>query len=226
MSNLYIVATPIGNLGDITLRALEILKGVDFVLAEDTRVTRKLFNAYEIKTKIISFHEHSKEIAYENILKLLSEGKNLALVTDAGTPGISDPGNKLVERVRAELPDVKIVSIPGPSSLAAAISVSGIPFTNFFFTGFAPHKKGRQTFFQNIFKNLNEETAFVFFESPHRVMKALDSLTQFWPNKKIVIVREITKIFEETLIGNSAELIEIFKKFPEKLRGEFVIIVY
>ncbi len=226
MSNLYIVGTPIGNLEDITLRAIRILGEVDFILAEDTRVTRKLLNHFEIKTKVISFHEHSKEDSYENVLKLLLEGKNLALVTDAGTPGISDPGSKLVERVRNESPETKIISIPGPSSVAAAISISGLPVTNFYFAGFAPHKKGRQTFFQNIFKNLDEETAFVFFESPHRILKALNSLNDFWPTKKIIIAREITKIFEETLSGTPAELIELFNTFPEKIRGEFVVMVY
>jgi 16S rRNA (cytidine1402-2'-O)-methyltransferase len=226
MSNLYMVGTPIGNLEDITLRAVRILGEVDFILAEDTRVTRKLLNSFQIETKVISFHEHSKEDSYENILKLLREGKNLALVTDAGTPGISDPGSKLVERVRMESPETKIISIPGPSSVTAAISISGLPMTNFYFAGFAPHKKGRQTFFKNIFNNLDEETAFVFFESPHRILKALNSLNEFWPNKKIVIAREITKIFEEALTGTASELIELFNKFPEKVRGEFVVIIF
>jgi 16S rRNA (cytidine1402-2'-O)-methyltransferase len=226
MSNLYIVGTPIGNLEDITLRAVRIMGEVDFILAEDTRVTRKLLNSYKIGTKVISFHEHSKENSYENILKLLQDGKNLALVTDAGTPGISDPGSKLVERVRRELLETKIVSVPGPSSVTAAISISGIPMTNFYFAGFAPHKKGRQTFFKNIFNNLDEETAFVFFESPHRIIKALNSLNEYWPDKKIVITREITKIFEETLSGTAIELLGIFNKFPEKIRGEFVVIIF
>ncbi len=226
MSNLYIVGTPIGNLEDITLRAVRILGEVDFILAEDTRVTRKLLNSYKIGTKVISFHEHSKENSYENILKLLQDGKNLALVTDAGTPGISDPGSKLVERVRRELLETKIVSVPGPSSVTAAISISGIPMTNFYFAGFAPHKKGRQTFFKNIFKNLEEDTAFVFFESPHRIIKALNSLNEYWPDKKIVITREITKIFEETLSGTAVELLGLFNEFPEKIRGEFVVIVF
>jgi 16S rRNA (cytidine1402-2'-O)-methyltransferase len=226
MSNLYIVGTPIGNLEDITLRAVRIMGEVDFILAEDTRVTRKLLNSYKIGTKVISFHEHSKENSYENILKLLQDGKNLALVTDAGTPGISNPGSKLVERVRRELLETKIVSVPGPSSVTAAISISGIPMTNFYFAGFAPHKKGRQTFFKNIFNNLDEETAFVFFESPHRIIKALNSLNEYWPDKKIVITREITKIFEETLSGTAIELLGIFNKFPEKIRGEFVVIIF
>lgn len=235
---LYIVATPIGNLEDITLRALRILKEVDFILAEDTRNTRKLLNHFEIKTSTISFHEYSAPADYEKILQMLREGKKLALVTDAGTPAVSDPGSKLVAHIRkyvlenntailnGELENVKIESVPGASSLTAAISISGITKTNFYFAGFAPHKKGRETFFKNLPTKIDEENFFVFFESPHRVVKALESMNKFSPDVNVVIVKEITKIFEEVISGKPAELLEFFAQNPDKIRGEFVILVY
>ncbi|HRY31024.1 MAG TPA: 16S rRNA (cytidine(1402)-2'-O)-methyltransferase [Candidatus Paceibacterota bacterium] len=226
MSNLYIVATPIGNLEDVTFRAVRLLGEVDLILAEDSRVTRKLLNYLNIRTKILSFHEHSPESVYQNIFKMLAEGKNLALVTDAGTPAVSDPGGKLVRRIRQELPEVKIHSVPGPSSLTAAISVAGLAGSGFYFAGFSPHKKGRQTFFREMFRNLSEGAAFIFFESPHRILKALNSLAEFEPKREVIIVREVTKIFEEVLIGSASELAEKLKSSPEKIRGEFVVIVH
>ncbi|HMP67602.1 MAG TPA: 16S rRNA (cytidine(1402)-2'-O)-methyltransferase [Candidatus Paceibacterota bacterium] len=228
---LYIVATPIGNLEDITLRAIRVLAEVDFILAEDTRNTRKLLNHLEIKTPTISFHEHSRENDYEKIFQLLRDGKKLALVTDAGTPAISDPGSKLVARIQemivsGELSDIKVISIPGPSSLTAAISIAGIKKTSFYFAGFSPHKKGRETFFKNLSEKIDDETFFVFFESPHRIMKAIESLKKFSPDKNVVIVKEVSKIFEEVFAGKPAELAQIFQANPDKLRGEFVIMVY
>ena len=223
---LYIIGTPIGNLEDISMRALRILGEVDFILAEDTRVSRKLLNHFEIKTSVVSFHEHSKEGAYEKIFELLSEGKDLALITDAGMPGVSDPGSRLVSRIRGEMPEVKIESIPGPSAVTSAISIAGIPMTEFYFAGFAPHKKGRQTFFKNIREKIKDGQAFIFFESPHRVIKAVESLKEFLPEINVVIAKELTKIHEEIITGNPEKVLRFLEENPDKVKGEFVVIVY
>ncbi|PIY92668.1 MAG: 16S rRNA (cytidine(1402)-2'-O)-methyltransferase, partial [Candidatus Magasanikbacteria bacterium CG_4_10_14_0_8_um_filter_42_12] len=147
---LSIVATPIGNLGDITLRALEVLKIADIILCEDTRVTKKLLSHYEIDTPTMSYHQHSDEKKISEILSLLADGKHLALVTDAGTPGISDPGNKLIAECRMQNAELEIIPIPGPSAVIAALSISGLPTDKFIFMGFPPHKKGRETFFREV----------------------------------------------------------------------------
>ena len=150
MPNIYIVATPIGNLEDITLRALRVLQEVDLVLCEDTRHTKRLLDRYEIKAETMSYHQHSKIAKIDKIIELIKSGKNLALVSDAGTPGISDPGNMLIKHLVESKIDVNIVPIPGPSAVISALSISGFPTDKFVFLGFAPHKKGRQTFFKNI----------------------------------------------------------------------------
>ncbi|MDO8564391.1 MAG: 16S rRNA (cytidine(1402)-2'-O)-methyltransferase, partial [bacterium] len=173
MSTLYIVGTPIGNLEDITLRALRVLKEVDVILCEDTRMTARLLARYEISKPLKSYHEHSKVSRIDEIVALLEQGKDLALVTDAGTPGISDPGSLLVSKIREALPEVKIETIPGPSALTAALSVAGVPASDFLFLGFLPHKKGRETLFKEIAAS---ERAVVFYESPHRILKTLESL--------------------------------------------------
>lgn len=180
MSILYIVATPIGNLEDISMRALRILGSVDFILCEDTRVTRKLLEHYKIHTRTISYHEHSDDRKIGEILSLLSDGKNLALVTDAGTPGISDPGGKLIAAVIEKFgigndseSSVSIESVPGASAVTAALSISGIPTDKFVFLGFPPHKKGRQTFIRNIF---TLDFPVVVYESKHRIVKFLEEL--------------------------------------------------
>lgn len=222
MGNLYIVATPIGNLEDMTLRAIRILKEVDMVLCEDTRETGKLLSHYEIKKPLKSFHAQSKLSKTDEILEILRDGKNLALVTDAGTPAISDPGSFLVAKIREELPEVKIISIPGASALTAAFSASGVVGGEFTFLGFLPHKKGRETLFKEIAAS---KRAYVFYESPHRILKALESLLKFAPEKKVTIARELTKIYEEFVSGTPAELLEFFGKNSEKVRGEFVVIV-
>lgn len=222
MSTLYVTATPIGNLEDVTLRALRILKEVDFILCEDTRVTKKLLNHYEINTPTISYHSHSKLSKVDKIFELLKEGKNLALVSDAGTPAISDPGSQLIKQIREELPEVKIEVLPGASALTSAFSISGILGGTFTFLGFLPHKKGRETLFKKI---ASEKETFVFYESPHRILKTLESLKKFSPNKEVTIARELTKIHEEVLKGTPKELTEIFELKPEKVRGEFVVIV-
>jgi 16S rRNA (cytidine1402-2'-O)-methyltransferase len=226
MSKLFIVATPIGNMGDITLRAIETLKAADLILCEDTRDTKKILDKYEISVPTMSFHTHSKISKIEKIFELLADGKNLALVTDAGTPGISDPGVILVEKVRARfMNEVEVVPIPGASALTTALSAAGLPAHEFTFLGFLPHKKGRETLFKEI---AEMKRTVVFYESPHRIMKTLESLEKFLPKenqKKVCLARELTKIYEEFKIGNPTELIEYLNKNPEKQRGEFTVIV-
>lgn len=222
MSTLYITATPIGNLEDMTLRALRILKEVDYILCEDTRVTKKLLNHYEIKTPTISYHSHSKLNKVEKIVDLLKEGKNLALVSDAGTPAISDPGSQLIAEVKKQVGDVEVIGIPGTSALTTALSISGIAGGSFIFLGFLPHKKGRETLFKEM---INEKRIIVFYESPHRILKTLNSLKEFAPEKKVTIARELTKIHEEVVSGDAEELLQFFGENTEKVRGEFVVIV-
>jgi len=223
MGKLFIVATPIGNLEDMTKRAIRVLSEADLVLAEDTRQTRKLFDKYKIKTPLKRFDAKAEAKGSEKVIKLLEEGKNIALVSDAGTPGVSDPGAILVSTVRKQLPEAQIIPIPGPSSLTAALSVSGLKPSEFLFLGFLPHKKGRET----IFREINEtKRAVVFFESPHRLLKTLVSLQDFLPkDRKIIIFREITKIYEEMVEGTARIVFEYFKNSPEKIKGEFVVMV-
>jgi len=221
--NLYIVATPIGNLADMTFRAVEILKSVDCILCEDTRTTRTLLNHYGIRNTTISFHSHSKLNKVNDIKKMIEEGKNLALVSDAGTPCISDPGVMLVAELRKEFGDgIAITPVPGASAIISALSVSGIPTHEFTFKGFVPHKKGRETFFTEISEIPH---TVVFYESVHRILKTLESLAERIPDRSLTISREITKMFEETVSGTSAELLAYFELHPDHVRGEFVVIV-
>ena len=215
---LYIVATPIGNLEDITLRAIRILKEVDYVFAEDTRVTKKLLNHLEIETTIYRYDEHTKQHQVENIVNLLKEGKNIALVTDAGTPCISDPGYEVVDEALKN--DIKVVPIPGVSAMTAAASVAGVSMRRFVFEGFLPKKKGRQTLLKSF---ADEKRTIMFFESPHRVVRTLKDIEEFIGEREVVLVREITKIYEEIVRGTTKELIEKFEN--KTLKGEYVIIV-
>jgi 16S rRNA (cytidine1402-2'-O)-methyltransferase len=220
---LYIVATPIGNLEDITLRALRVLKEVDCILCEDTRTTKKLLDRYDIHTKTMSYHAHSTDAKESAIIRMLTEGKNLALVSDAGTPSISDPGVMLVANVYKQLgKDAVVVPIPGPSALIAALSACGISSATFTFLGFLPHKKGRATLFNQI---AEATEMIVFYESTHRMMKTLVSLNEVLPDRTIVIARELTKQFEEFVRGTPAEVTEYFTAHADKQRGEFVVIV-
>ena len=221
-NKLYIVATPIGNLEDITLRALRVLKEADLIFAEDTRVAKKLLAHFGIGTPIAKRHTRDEQKAAEELIIALDAGKNVALISDAGMPGISDPGAFIVAQVRKKLPDIKIEAVPGPSALAAAISVAGISANEFLFFGFLPHKKGRETLFKEIAAS---ERAVVFYESPHRILRTLESLKKFAPKKKITICRELTKIYEEVIGGTATELLDFSEKYPEKVRGEFVVIV-
>lgn len=217
---LYIVATPIGNLEDITLRALRVLKEADLILAEDTRVTNKLLKHYEIENNILSYHQHS---SYDRKLQILNEllsGKKIALVTDAGTPGISDPGNELIDFIYQNSDSIKIIPVPGPSALTAALSISGFRTDKFVFLGFLP-KKGNSSFF----KWLKESGfTFAFYESPNRILKTLESLlVAFGEGKRIVVAREMTKVYETIYRGKIAEVKE--KLSGDKLRGEIVVVV-
>ncbi|MDO8604247.1 MAG: 16S rRNA (cytidine(1402)-2'-O)-methyltransferase [bacterium] len=224
MTTLFIVGTPIGNLEDITLRALRVLKEVDLVLCEDTRVTKKLLSKYEISTPTMSYHAQSKLSKVDKILSLLEEGKNLALVSDAGTPCISDPGSLLLAQVREKFGDkVSIVPLPGPSALVTALSASGISVAEFTFLGFLPHKKGRETLFKEI---AGSARAMAFYESPHRIEKTLASLEKFCgAERRVIVARELTKIYEEFVRGTVAEVIAHFAKNQDRVRGEFVVII-
>lgn len=215
---LYIVATPIGNLGDITFRALETLKSVDFILCEDTRVTKKLLDHYQITVKTLSYHQHSDYKKIKEIITLLNEGKNLALVTDAGTPGISDPGNMLIsDLLKNKI--TQIIPIPGPSAIVTALSVSGFPTDKFLFLGFPPHKNKRQKFFKEA---VAYDFTVAFYESGHRIMKCLKELKEYLgPKKELLVGRELTKQFETIYRGTIDEIME---QMTEE-RGEFVVII-
>jgi 16S rRNA (cytidine1402-2'-O)-methyltransferase len=218
----YVVATPIGNLEDITLRALRILSEVDFVFCEDTREGRKLLGHFEIKKPLDSYHAQSGDSKSEKIIELLNSGKNIALISDAGTPAVSDPGSLLVSKIRAALPDVSVVAIPGPSALTTALSIAGMPVNAFTFYGFVPHKKGRETLFDEIAAS---EKASVFYESPHRILKSLQSLSERCPERLMAIGRELTKVHEELKIGSVAEILKYYNNNADKVRGEFTVIV-
>lgn len=215
---LYIVATPIGNLEDMTLRALRILKETNYIFAEDTRVTKKLLQHFEITSTVYRYDEHTKQHQVENIINILKEGKDVALVTDAGTPCISDPGYEVVDAALRE--GIKVTPIPGVSAMTASASVAGVSMRRFIFEGFLPKKKGRQTLLKSF---AEEKRTIMFFESPHRVVKTLKDIEEFIGTRQVVLVREITKIYEEIMRGTTTELIE---KLDEKnLKGEFVIIL-
>jgi len=215
---LYIVATPIGNLEDITLRALRILCESDLILCEDTRQTRKLLWHYKIKTPTLSYHQHSKNYRTEQIVKMLKQNKTLALVSDAGTPGISDPGNKLISAI-SQIPDILISLIPGPSALTAAASCSGLSCDSFLFLGFIPAKRRRKKIFQEIAES---QRTVIFYESCHRIKKTLHQLADLLDDRRqIVAARELTKKFETIYRGSAAEIAK--SDLPEK--GEFVVVV-
>lgn len=217
---LSIVATPIGNLEDITLRAIRTLKEAGYILCEDTRVSGKLLKHYEIDTKMKRYDAHTSEKVHEDVMADLAEGKHVALVSDAGTPGVSDPGVLLVARAREA--GVRIDTIPGPSAVTAAFSIAGIAGNQFTFLGFAPQKKGRETFFREL---VESDVPTIFFESTHRIMKTLQHLSELVTSKNIVIGRELTKMHEEVVRGSAGEVLRYFEENPEHQRGEFVVIV-
>jgi len=212
---LYVVATPIGNLEDISARALRILNEVDTILCEDTRVTRKLLSHYDIHTPTERFDAAVEGEKIASVLEQLSEGKSFALVSDAGTPTVSDPGARLVHA--AHEAGLTVNSVPGPSAVTAALSISGVSADSFVFLGYPPHKKGRQTFFDSL---IREDRKVVIFESTHRILKTLEALGE----REVVVVSELTKMYEEVLRGTASDVHKIFEEHPEKQKGEFVII--
>lgn len=224
MPTLYIIGTPIGNLEDITLRALRVLKEADLVLCEDTRITKRLLSKYGIATPTMSYHAQSKLAKVEKVFKLLEERKNIALVSDAGTPCISDPGVLLVSQVLEKFGDkVSVVPIPGPSALVTALSAAGISVAEFTFLGFLPHKKGRETLFKEI---VESKRVMAFYESPYRIEKTLESLEKFCgPMRRIVVGREMTKIYEEFVRGTIVEVRAHFSQNLNRVRGEFVVVI-
>lgn len=220
---LYIVPTPIGNLEDMTLRGIRILKEVDLVLCENTSATQRLFKEYGIETKTSVFYAQTGIKNIERALEQLKDGGKIALVSDAGTPTISDPGVLLVDRVRNELPLVKVIALPGASALTTALSASGISSATFTFYGFMPHKKGRETLFTTISESENTS---VFYESVHRIEKTLESLVlALDETRKVVVAREITKMFEEIIRGTATDVQKHFTDNKDRIRGEFVVIV-
>ncbi len=215
---LYVVATPIGNLEDISPRAIEVLSNVDFILCEDTRESIKILNHYGIKKQLISFHSYSEDEKIPFVLRELRNGKSIALISDSGTPCISDPGSKLVHACIEK--DFKVTVIPGPNSIIAALVMSGFPIRSFYFEGFIPQKKGRKKKLEEISRR-KEMT--VFFESPFRIEKLIRELNELCPNREIALCRELTKKFEEVITGTVSEIYVNLKSL--KLRGEFVIIL-
>ncbi len=218
-TRLYLVPTPIGNLGDITYRAVNVLKSVDKILAEDTRTSGVLLKHYEISTPTESFHAFNEHKRTEAIIERLQHGETLALITDAGTPGISDPGFMLARAAAAA--GIKIESLPGATAFVPALVKSGLPSDKFVFEGFLPHKKGRQTRLKLL---AEEERTIVFYESPHRLIKTLTQFIEFMgEERKVSVSRELTKKFEETVTGSIAEVLDHFQNHTVK--GEFVVIL-
>ena len=219
MSSLYIVSTPIGNLNDISKRAIEVLSNVEIICVEDTRVSKKLLNRYKISNKMIVYNNFNESRQCDKILDYLNQGKNVALISDAGTPCISDPGYLLVNSCRKN--NIDVFSVPGPSSLIAALSISGLPTDAFYFEGFLPKKKGRKTKFEALI--LLKHTI-IIFESPMRIIKTLEDIKKYFGAERIVSIhREITKMFEESYLGNINQAIDHFSS--KKCRGEFVLII-
>jgi 16S rRNA (cytidine1402-2'-O)-methyltransferase len=219
MSKLYLVPTPVGNLGDITLRAIEVLGTVDLILAEDTRKSRILLNHLEIRKPIASHHQHNEHRTVETLINQLRGGTTIALITDAGTPGISDPGFLLVRAcIEAGVP---VEALPGPTAFLPALVSSGIPCDRFVFEGFLPQKKGRQS---RIAELSSEKRTIVLYESPHRLGKTLEQLVgEFGPDRKASVSRELTKLHEETVRGTLGELLHHFTTGPVK--GELVLVI-
>ena len=216
--HLFVVGTPIGNLEDITLRAISTLKDVNIILAEDTRNSKKLLSAHGIQTRMMSYHEHSSEKESQKIVDLLLEGNDLALISDAGTPTISDPGYGLIRDCIKH--EIRIIPIPGVSAITAAMSASGLPSDSFTFHGFLPQKKGRLKKIQDL---SHIDNTIILFESPYRLVKTLTQLLESLGDRSVVVGRELTKLYEEIIRGNLLEVIDYFSK--SKIKGEIVIMI-
>lgn len=219
LGKLYLVPTPIGNLKDITLRALEVLKSVDIVAAEDTRQTLKLLNHFEIKKSLMSYHKHNEQEKSEDIIELLKEGHNIAIVTDAGTPGISDPGAVIVKKCINENIDFEV--LPGATAITTALVYSGLDTTKFLFRGFIPRENKERKILLNEIKDVKE--SIILYESPYRVVSTLETLLEYLGNRNIAVCRELTKLHEEIKRGKIDELIDYFKNTAPK--GEFVLVI-
>ena len=217
---LHLVPTPIGNLGDITIRAMEVLRTVDYILAEDTRTTGKLLKHLEIDAKMRAFHTHNEHRALEGVVADLLAGMNIAMVSDAGTPGISDPAFLLV-RACAEN-DIKVSCLPGPTALIPALVMAGFPTDRFVFEGFLPHKKGRKTRWERI---VQHDMTVVLYESPHRIGRFLREAADYLPERKIAVVREISKVYESVHRGTAIELTAHFDQHPSHTKGEMVVVI-
>lgn len=215
---LYIVSTPIGNLEDITYRAVRILSEVDVIFAEDTRVTGRLLKHYEIENRMMSYYAHNASGRIPQILDMLQNGQNIAIVSDAGTPGISDPSERLVSAAAKK--GINSIPVPGACAAIAGLVVSGLPTDRFVFEGFLPKKKGRHTRFKEL---STEERTIVLYESPHRIQKTLEDIGMHMGNRYIVILRELTKRYEEIMRGNASELLQ--KLSSRKLKGEIVLLI-
>ncbi|MCW9054534.1 MAG: 16S rRNA (cytidine(1402)-2'-O)-methyltransferase [Candidatus Pacebacteria bacterium] len=221
MPKLYVVGTPIGNLKDISQRALEALGSVDLILCEDTRVTKKLLAHYGIEKPMKRMDAHIEASSAGKVTDLFESYERIALVSDAGTPTLSDPGDRLVRAARSA--GVAIEVVPGPAALTAALSVSGLPASEFTFLGFVPHKKGREKLFAEVAESTR---TIVMYESPHRIMKTLSSLvTHLSSERTVVVARELTKLYESTISGTPQEVFDHFTAYEEEQRGEFVVIV-
>ena len=215
IGKLFIVSTTIGNLGDITFRALETLKDVDIIACEDTRHSLQLLNHFNIKKTLISYHQYSKDSKIEQIINSILEGKNIAIITDAGTPGISDPGEYLIKKTLEN--NIEVIPIPGVSAAVTALSISGLDTTEFVFIGFLPHKKGRQTKLKSI---ALEKRTIILYESPFRIKKLLTELLGFLGDRNITVSRELPKKLHESYRGKISEVLPLIKD-----KGEFVVIV-
>ncbi|NQV11860.1 16S rRNA (cytidine(1402)-2'-O)-methyltransferase [Candidatus Uhrbacteria bacterium] len=220
LGTLYIVATPIGNMQDVSARMTSTLQSVDVVFAEDTRVAMSLLHKLEIKTTVKRYDHHSHDRQIKEVLDELEQGHSIAYVSDAGTPGIEDPGGRLVESVARDLPDALIVPIPGPSAIITALSICGFPADKFFVMGFAPKKKGRQTYFDNVAEST---ITTVLYESTHRIEKTVEEIASRQPDRRLVIARELTKKFETILRGTASELME--QLATSNTKGEFIIVL-
>ena len=218
---LYLIPTPIGNLEDMTLRSIRVLKEVDVIFAEDTRTSGQLLKHFDISKPLFAHHAHNEHVGVAGVIKLLKEGKVVGLISDAGTPGISDPGFLLVKTCIEEGIDVE--TLPGATALIPALVNSGFPLDRFVFEGFLPHKKGRQTRWKAI---AEEERTTVLYESPHRLHKALEQIIEFiGPDRPIMVARELSKMHEQMVRGSATEVLTYFDQNPDKIRGEIVIVI-